>query len=368
MSLRLFMTTDAVGGVWRYSLTLAAELAQMGASVRLGVIGPWPAADQRAEAASLRGVETERVDAPLDWLAGDAAALRAGGRAIAAAARAWGADLVQVNQPAYATARFDMPVVSVAHSCVETWWHGTHGAPAPAEWAWHRDTVRAGLRSAAVRVAPSRAFAAILQQVYGLERPPLAVPNGIAPGVPESRKGSFVLASGRAWDSSKNFSLLDEAAPTIGWPVRLAGACVAPAGATPLVPRKVRRLRNVRCLGHLDRCTMQETYAAAPIYVSPSLHEPFGLGVLEAAGAGAALVLSDIPSFRELWNGAALFFGRRDAAALADAANRLIEDPGLRRRMATAARERAALYTIAGTAQAMRAAYRSAAQLAGAAA
>ena len=38
-----------------------------------------------------------------------------------------------------------------------------------------------------------------------------------------------------------------------------------------------------------------------------ALYEPFGLAVLEAAQAGCALVLSDIPTFRELWDGAALF-------------------------------------------------------------
>jgi hypothetical protein len=40
--------------------------------------------------------------------------------------------------------------------------------------------------------------------------------------------------------------------------------------------------------------------------VGPSV-EPFGLAVLEAAQAGCPLVLSDLPGFRELWDGAALF-------------------------------------------------------------
>jgi glycosyltransferase involved in cell wall biosynthesis len=362
MSLRLFMSTDAVGGVWRYSLTLAAELARAGAAVRLGVIGPRPSRDRRAEASTIAGLELQHLDAPLDWVAGDGAELRWGGREIAAAARDWGADLVQLNQPAYAATRFAMPVVTVAHSCVETWWRGTHGAPAPAEWAWHRDAVGEGLRAAAVAVAPSRAFAAILQGVYGLARPPLVVANGIAPGAAEGAKGACVLATGRVWDASKNFALLDAAAPAIRWPVRLGGECAAPDGATPSAPR------NILCLGHLGRRAVAAEYTAAPIYVSPSLHEPFGLGVLEAADAGAALVLSDIPTFRELWDGAALFFGPRDAAALARQANRLIDDPELRRRMAAAARERATRYTVADTARRMLAAYRDATAMAGAAA
>ncbi|MBK8907109.1 MAG: glycosyltransferase [Rhodospirillales bacterium] len=98
--------------------------------------------------------------------------------------------------------------------------------------------------------------------------------------------------------------------------------------------------------------------AAAPIFVSPSLYEPYGLTVLEAAQAGAALVLADIPSFRELWSDAALFFSARNAAALAAAANRLIDDPALRARLGLAARERAADYTIERTVEGMERLYR----------
>jgi glycosyltransferase involved in cell wall biosynthesis len=354
MSLRLFMTTDAVGGVWRYSVTLAAELARGGMAVRLGVIGPRPSRDQRDEVAAVTGLECRMVDAPLDWAA-DGPALRPGARAIADAAGAWGADLVHLNQPAFAGWRYPAPVATVAHSCVETWWRGTHGGAAPAAWAWHRDAVGVGLNAAAVAVAPSRAFAAMLQQTYGLERAPRTVLNGISPRpAPAGPKGEVVLAAGRVWDASKNFAALEAAAATIPWPVRLAGACVAPGGASAPV------LRNVRCLGQLERAEIAAEYAAAPIFVAPSLHEPFGLGVLEAADAGAALVLSDIPSFRELWGGAALFFEPRDPAALAVAVNRLIDAPESRRRLAAAARGRAARYTIAATASGMRRAYRTA--------
>lgn len=361
MSLRLFMTTDAVGGVWRYSIGLAAELARGGARVRLGVIGPPPGPDQRTEIASAPGLDWTTVEAPLDWVA-DGPALRSGARAIAAAAGGWGADVLQLNQPAFAGWRCPVPAVAVAHSCVETWWRGTHGNPAPAGWAWHRAAVAAGLRAAAVTVAPSRAFAAMLQHAYGLERAPRAVLNGIvrAPA-PAGPKADLVLAAGRAWDASKNFAALEEAAAAIRWPVRLAGECVGPDGASAPV------LRDVRCLGQLARREMMAQHAAASIFVAPSLHEPFGLGVLEAADAGAALVLSDIATFRELWGGAALFFDPQDPAGLAAAVNRLIDRPGLRRRLAAAARRRAGRYEMAETARGMRTAYEAAA-MAGAAA
>jgi glycosyltransferase involved in cell wall biosynthesis len=91
----------------------------------------------------------------------------------------------------------------------------------------------------------------------------------------------------------------------------------------------------------------------AAIFVSPALYEPFGLSVLEAAGRGAALALADLPTFRELWGGAALFFPPRDCDLLARSVNRLIEDRPLRAELAAKAVERASIYGLDIQAQAM---------------
>src|SRR5207248_306231 len=73
---------------------------------------------------------------------------------------------------------------------------------------------------------------------------------------------------------------------------------------------------------------------------------PFGLGVLEAAQAGCALVLSDIPTFRELWEGAALFAPPEDPAAFADAFDKLLADPEEAEWLGRLARVRAARYSV----------------------
>src|SRR5690606_7562193 len=90
-----------------------------------------------------------------------------------------------------------------------------------------------------------------------------------------------------------------------------------------------------------------------PVFVSAATFEPFGLAVLEAAAAGCALVLSDIPTFRELWDGAAQFADPRDPAAFAAAIEALIEDPERRTALGEAAAARAARFTPAATATAM---------------
>jgi glycosyltransferase involved in cell wall biosynthesis len=99
-------------------------------------------------------------------------------------------------------------------------------------------------------------------------------------------------------------------------------------------------------LGALAPEELRREMQQAAIFVSPALYEPFGLSVLEAACAGCALVLADLPSFRELWSGAALFVGPRDATGIRHALQALRTDAALLQRMQQAAIARASRYTL----------------------
>src|SRR3546814_4918927 len=68
----------------------------------------------------------------------------------------------------------------------------------------------------------------------------------------------------------------------------------------------------------------------ATFFALPARYEPFGLAVLEAALSGCALVLGDIPTLRELWDGVAAFVPPGDIEALEDVLTQLIADPDLR--------------------------------------
>ena len=93
------------------------------------------------------------------------------------------------------------------------------------------------------------------------------------------------------------------------------------------------------------------------MFASAALYEPFGLSVLEAAQAGCALVLSGIPTHRELWGETALFVEARDADGFAAAIRRLLDDRALRNGLGDAARQRAGRYTPQRMAAAMAALY-----------
>ncbi|WP_152613376.1 glycosyltransferase family 4 protein, partial [Inquilinus limosus] len=112
------------------------------------------------------------------------------------------------------------------------------------------------------------------------------------------------------------------------------------------------------CLGTLGGEAMRDCLARRPVFASTALFEPFGLAVLEAAQAGCALVLSDIPTFRELWADAAVFVPPRDEAAIAATIGGVLRDHELRERLGNAARRRAARFTIAAMADRMAGLYR----------
>ena len=334
------MTADAVGGVWTYALDLARALAAHGVDTTLLVNGP-PPAEPPADVAVVA------TDLPLDWLASSPNEVTGAGRRLAEMASDLRADVVQLNSPAYgADARFVAPVVGVQHSCPATWWRAVRGdAPWPEDFAWRFDLGRRGLLACAATVAPSRTFADAVQAQYTLPAAPRAVWNGRRAGLSprpkadEAGAAPYVFTAGRLWDESKGMALLDAAADGLDAPVVAAGPLAAPGGD----PAAFAYLRTP---GVLEAGELQARMAGAALFVSPSLYEPFGLAVLEAAQAARPLVLSDIATFRELWDGAAVFVPPRDPSALRSALRALLDDPNRRRTLGEASAARARRYTV----------------------
>ncbi|MDP8912759.1 MAG: glycosyltransferase family 4 protein [Pseudomonadota bacterium] len=351
--LKILVTTDAVGGVWQYSIDLARGLCELNIETMLAVMGPCPTEEQLASAGGVPHLEIIDTGLPLDWLAEDAAGLRKAASEIATLAGETGADIIQLNTPALASlADFPAPVVAVQHSCVGTWWDVVRGTELPDDFAWRTELVARGLAAADAVVTPTAAFAEMTRRRYDLARPPRMVHNGRTPlTLPKAAPHDFVFTAGRLWDEGKNVVTIDRAAGGIGVPAHAAGPVQGPNGVTVMFD-------NLNCLGNLGEESLARWLAAKPVFVSAALYEPFGLSVLEAAAAGCPLVLSDIPTFRELWNDVAIFVPARDEAAFTAAINRVIGDDFQRSLLGAAARERAARYTPQAMASQMAAIYR----------
>jgi glycogen synthase len=139
------------------------------------------------------------------------------------------------------------------------------------------------------------------------------------------------------WDPAKNLRLLTQIGPELDWPVRVAGSERGPDGTAV----KADSIELLGALGHEDFLAHLQ---GAGIFLHPAYYEPFGLSVLEAANSQCCLVLADIPSLRELWDGSAVFVDPRACDKWVVEVNRLCRDSGLRERYGMQARSRAAAY------------------------
>jgi glycosyltransferase involved in cell wall biosynthesis len=114
---------------------------------------------------------------------------------------------------------------------------------------------------------------------------------------------------------------------------------------------------RVRFLGYVPHAELPALYSAATAFVFPSLHEGFGLPVLEAMACGTPVVTSNTSSLPEVAGDAALLVDPLDSGALADAIARVLDDPELAARLRQAGLERAASFSWDACAEATLAVY-----------
>ena len=334
----MFLTTDAVGGVWNYSLTLAEGLAKLGCHCTAAIVGPAPSEGQREQAARA-GLELAETGLQLDWTARDAAEISSAAAELCTIAQAYDADSIHLHTPSFAAASWRVPVVAVSHSCMATWWSSVAGTTIDKDFLWRKQAVLEGLQKADCVMAPSHAFARDMVRVYGTIKNLKVVYNGVPlPALANTRRADHGFCAGRMWDRGKNFETLDAASADLAFKMLAAGPLTG-ADGTSFAPR------HLTSLGSLAAPALEQHYRTAALFASSSHYEPFGLAVLEAAGYAMPLVLSDIPTFRELWDGAACFVSEDTPAAWAQALERLMEAPEQRTELGARARARASGYT-----------------------
>jgi glycosyltransferase involved in cell wall biosynthesis len=333
----VLMTADTVGGVWTYAVELSRALAARGLQVHLATMGAPVQPHQREMLGDGGGVQLHESRFALEWMPQPWRQVDAAGRWLLELESMLRPDFIHLNQFAFGALPFRAPRLVVGHSCVLSWWRAVHGSDAPADWNTYRDRVKAGLQGADLVAAPTRSMLQSLQQLYGVDG--IVLPNGRDPALfRPAAKRPFVFAAGRFWDEAKNLAALQAVAPELHWPVCVAGSCTGPDG-------NEARPTGVQFLGTLPATEVARQMAQASIYALPARYEPFGLSALEAGLAGCALVLGDIPSLRETWNGAAAFVPPGDAEALRAVLQRLVDRPDERSRLAAAAHRRARQYT-----------------------
>lgn len=324
--LKILMTADAVGGVWQYSLDLIEPFVKRSAEILLATMGPRPDEAKKERLGAFERVTVCESDYKLEWMQQPWEDVDRAGAWLLELAQQFQPDVIHLNGYAHAVLPWQAPIVVVAHSCVYSWWQSVHGsAPPEKDWSEYHARVSAGLRTADIVVAPSAFMATALTTHYGMpvNRVRVIYNYSESPLYSSAEKEPFYLSAGRIWDKGKNLKLLDDISPGLPWPVRVAGS-----------------------LTHGD---LLQQMQIASVYVHPALYEPFGLAVLEAARAQCCLVLSDIPSMRELWDGAAIFVNPRDADEWARVLSRVANDSAEREAFGQLARTHSARYSAAAT-------------------
>jgi glycogen(starch) synthase len=329
------MTADAVGGVWQYCMELAAGVCADGTEVWLAVMGPAPKPDQLQVAARIEGLRILHGDFRLEWMEDAEADLPQAGDWLLSLASDLRPDLVHLNGYSHAALPWRRPVIVVAHSCVLSWWRAVHGCDAPPAWDRYRALVTRGLNAADLVIAPTLAFLRTLRSIYSFSTTNCAIWNGRGHATASAgNKHKVVMAAGRLWDAGKNVSTLTSAAAGLEHPVWLAGVEAEAPTAGGLVH-----------LGRLSDDEMRRRLSEALIFALPARSEPFGLTALEAAQSRCALILGDIDTQRELWDGAALFVPPDDKDALARYLRRLLEEPKMAEALGALAHRRARRFT-----------------------
>jgi glycosyltransferase involved in cell wall biosynthesis len=338
--MRILLTTDPVGGVWTFTRELAQQLLRLENAVALVSLGRelsdaqcgW--AEQMC-AAYPTAFRFSASLAPLEWMMHNSVAYEAGAVGVMEAVEDFRPEVIHSSQFCFGDLPTPIPKVVTAHSDVLSWAAACRPAGLEAS-AWldrYRELVQGGLDEADAVVAPTRWMASALQEHFRVRRGVGVVANGrtlLAPASPPNRSMQAVTA-GRIWDDAKGLEQLAKLRSAV--PVVIAGDNAFEGSSA----------ENVTTLGHLDEQELLGLFAQSAVYLACSLYEPFGLTPLEAALCGCALVVRDIPTFREIWGPAAIYF--HDDRSLNAALDALADDPENCKRAQQAAVERARFFT-----------------------
>ena len=231
------------------------------------------------------------------------------------------------------------------------------GFHTPATTATATAVLERACRVCAAFLVPSETTARDCEEFLNIPRDRIFVtPLGVdASSAEPARSTPYLLALGTL-EPRKNHARLIRAYARLATdvPLRIVGKrgwncdeVIELARATP----------GVTWTGHLPEEQMQRELAGATALLYPSLHEGFGLPVLEAMAAGVPVLTSDRDPMRAIAGDAALLTDPTDEEAIEDALRRLLEDDALRVRLALAGPRQARAYTWDECARRTRVAY-----------
>lgn len=111
------------------------------------------------------------------------------------------------------------------------------------------------------------------------------------------------------------------------------------------MPRDLGIQNEVIFTGYVDEKTILYLYNYATAVVYPSIYEGFGLPVIEAMSCGAPLIISDIPSLREVSGDAAIVFNLTDHEDLACKIEKILSSESIKAELSRKGLKKAGEYS-----------------------
>jgi len=343
--MHVLITSDTLNGNWTYTRELVSGLITRGFQVTLVSFGEIPLPEQSAWMDRLYGLSYHPTAFRLDWMEDGQHDFEDASAYLRALVKEIKPDVFHSNHLCYGAIEIAIPRVVVAHGDMVTWWKAVHGRePKDSAWLrWYRRAMAEGLAGASAVVAPSEWMLNSVRSYYSGGTRESVIHHGRNPIFfnPYVTKEESVLAVGRLLDPAKQVNLLTQ--ETYPVPVCIVGDDWAEQSNVPV--RADVRFQDgsggVALKGPQSESQLRLLYSRASMYAGTSRYEPSGISILEAALSRCALILNDIPSLRELWGQAAVYFRTNDAASLAEAVRALSSDSDMRRNFANRAFQRA---------------------------
>lgn len=192
-------------------------------------------------------------------------------------------------------------------------------------------------------------------QVENLAGDPVLIPNGVETSVfrdaqplgptiaPDGSARPRLMFLGRFDEPRKGLQVLLDAMPAIVAAVPEVELVVAGGGSEQALRERIRAIGlsedNVRILGRVSDEMKASALRSADVYIAPNTGgESFGIVLVEAMAAAAAVLASDIPAFRAVGQEgeSAALFRNGDSADLASQVIGLLQDRERRERLVSA--------------------------------
>lgn len=343
--MHVLITSDTLNGNWTYTRELVSGLITRGLRVTLVSFGEILLPEHTAWMDRLYGLNYHPTAFRLDWMEEGQHDFYDASAYLCSLVKDVKPDIFHSNHLGHGALPVKIPRIVVAHGDMVTWWKAVHGRePKDSAWLrWYWQTMAQGLAEASAVVAPSEWMLNSVRCYYTGATREMVIHHGRNPIFfnPYVTKEDTVLTIGRLLDPAKQVNLLTQEMHPV--PVCIVGECAEQPATVP-VRADVRFSdgdTGVALKGPQSESQLRLLYSRASMYAGTSRYEPSGMTILEAALSRCALILNDIPSLRELWGHAAVYFQTNDAASLAEAVRSLSADAEMRRNYANRAFQRA---------------------------